>query len=83
MKSLKVFKSFSLLFIIFVTLLSCDPNQGMEKFEGKWIHPNEREKLPADTIRIEHLGNGNATIEQQRKRFKYFKRFHYLKILGT
>lgn len=35
----------------------------MEKFEGKWIHPNEREKLPADTIRIEHLGNGNATIE--------------------
>lgn len=56
-------RNLSFAFITAALLISCDPNDGLEKYEGTWIHEKNNDKLPADTLIIENLGNGNASVK--------------------
>lgn len=63
MNKLKTVSRLILALLVLVALYSCDTTskKGMDKFEGIWVHVNE--KTPNDTLRVENLGNGNASIE--------------------
>ena len=63
MKTIQILRNLSFAVFTGGLLFSCDPNDGLEKYEGTWIHEKNNKNLPADTLIITNLGNGNASVK--------------------